>query len=1208
MKVKRNVRNLPNRKKRLFVPKMVCILLVLFLNQLFGLKVFAQNAKIYLSENPISVIQLFNEIERQAGYMIIYSNEEVDTQRKFFVKNKNDIIASLLQQAFDNTDITFSVENKYIVIKKRGNDTAVPKPQIRISGVVKDSSGELLPGASVRIKGFNKGAATDSEGTFICFIPEDKAPKNIILQVSFVGMQPQEIVYKGTPITIKLQPDDNLLKDVVITGYQRIDRRQSTSSVSSVKAEDILIPGMNTIDVALEGRIPDLMVMQNSGSVGATSRLRVRGTSTILGNREPLWVVDGFIITDPVDVDPQQLNDPDFINLIGNAIAGVNPQDIDRIDVLKDASATALYGTRAANGVIVITTKMGKEGPVRISYDHTSKFMTRPTYDDAHTHLMNSYERVRFGKNLIDIHYNFPSQMAIVGYEGAYMQFQQGQISFEEFEQRVRVAETANVDWLKLLTRNTYSGQHNLQLSGGTKSLRYFASLGYDKNNGVAINENTERYSMRANLSSTISSKIRFSLNLSGNVQKKNHTPPEINLLSYAFNTSRAIPTTNPDGSCYHFPNRAYNLGKGIKLFPYSIFTELENSHRKYNGNGFTTNAMLVFTPIPKLDIMFGGSFGRNNTQQETWWGEKSHYVALLRNEAYGEVPPSGELGYSLLPYGGILNTNNTLNESFTGRTQIDYRFTVADKNYFSILFGLEAYSNRYKGANDEFRGFLRDRGLQFIQDVDLEKYPLYKNWINKNHHKMSENVSNQLSSYLSMNYSYENHFILNGNARIDYSNKFGNRAMEKFLPVWSVSGRWNIHENLLKDKIPHLSEFIIKGSYGKQGNMLDSESPNMIIRQGSIDPFYNENISTIARFPNPKLLWEQTRQINLGSSISFLQQRIQLGVEYYHKKTTDVFMPVNVLSTNGVTTYVMNGGDVYNMGWNVSLSGSPIRTMDKAWTISAQISKALNNVRSSPAERYQIADYLNGRAVINGYPISTFFSYKYSGLNPVDGVPLFDDYADRRHLLMNKSLEEVVLTALENSGTREPLFAGGLSNTFRYKQLSLSCYLTYSVGSKIRLFPLFAPILTGVKAESNLRTEFLDRWIGPGDEKRTDIPSIISPGSPNYNSYIAHYSNIVGGKIPVFGNNVWTMYDQSNFRVVSGDCLRLSSLSVRYRVKREVLKKTRLQEASISLSGMNLYTISSRKLKGQDPMQAGFAVPQMSVRPSYSLQFNVTF
>ncbi len=243
-----------------------------------------------------------------------------------------------------------------------------------IHGTVKDKNKQPLEGAFLKIKGTSLYAITNKKGQFKIRNNGKVIKCPFVLEVRYLGMKSLTIPCKKQHINIVMSDDEALaLKEVVSTGYRRIDKRMLTSSVTSVKADEILTPGLSTIDVALEGRIPDLVLQNNSGSVGATSRIRVRGTSTLLGSREPLWVVDGFIVTDPVNIKPEQLNDPDFVNLVGNAIAGVNPQDIEQIDVLKDASATALYGTRAANGVIVITTKQGTEGPVSITYNHISK-------------------------------------------------------------------------------------------------------------------------------------------------------------------------------------------------------------------------------------------------------------------------------------------------------------------------------------------------------------------------------------------------------------------------------------------------------------------------------------------------------------------------------------------------------------------------------------------------------------------------------------------------------------------------------------------------------------------------------------------------------------------------------------------------------------------------------------------------------------------
>ena len=256
-----------------------------------------------------------------------------------------------------------------------------------VTGTIVDETGEPLIGVYVRDKVNNINAITDGDGKFSVKVPQGGAT----LTVTYMGMK--TIIQKvkaGQKVRWVMQENVKQMKDVVITGYQQLDRRNLTSSVTSVDMKDIEIPGIASVDKMLEGRIPDLVLTNNSGEINATPKLRVRGTSTLIGNREPLWVLDGIILTDPVDLSPDVLNDPDYVNRIGNAIAGINPQDIQRIDVLKDAAATALYGTRAANGVIVVTTKSGREGKPTVNYSAQLTLRKRPYYSDGKINLMNS--------------------------------------------------------------------------------------------------------------------------------------------------------------------------------------------------------------------------------------------------------------------------------------------------------------------------------------------------------------------------------------------------------------------------------------------------------------------------------------------------------------------------------------------------------------------------------------------------------------------------------------------------------------------------------------------------------------------------------------------------------------------------------------------------------------------------------------------------
>ena len=247
----------------------------------------------------------------------------------------------------------------------------------------------------------------------------------------------------------------------------------------------------------------------------------------------------------------------------------------------------------------------------------------------------------------------------------------------------------------------------------------------------------------------------------------------------------------------------------------------------------------------------------------------------------------------------------------------------------------------------------------------------------------------------------------------------------------------------------------------------------------------------------------------------------------------------------------------------------------------------------------------------MGGESIGTFYSYEFLGLNPINGVPVFDDYSDRRHLLENKSLEDIVKTVLVKSGTREPKFNGSLYSTLTWKQLSLSTNFTYNLGNKIRKFALYSDIMKGVSSENNVRKEFINRWRVPGDEYKTVYPSLISPSDPQYSNYINHYSAQGGSlsNIPKYANNLWSMYDYSNIRVVSGSYFRLSSLTLRYRFTPKMLQKTPFKTASINFSTNNVFTICSKELDGQDPSQSGFsATTALSIRPSYTMGVQVSF
>lgn len=1091
-----------------------------------------------------------------------------------------------------------------------------------VSGMVFDKTGEPLVGANVRVTLGRKvwTAQTDSKGAYRVKLPVGTSTAGLSISASYLGMKRQTKSGRSNVAHYDFMLDDHSqsLGEAVVTGYGTISTREKTSAITSLKMEEILMPGMTSLEQALEGRVPDMVFMQNSGEVGATARMRIRGTSTLIGNREPLWVLDGIPLSDPVDVTNEQLNDPDYINYIGNAISGINPQDIERVDVLKDAAATALYGTRAANGVIVVTTKKGEPGPPRITYNSQLKYTARPRYSDRDIYLMNSQERVQFGQELMNLHYTFPNHMTMVGYEGAYHRFVTGQTDYNGFLAEVQRAETVNTDWFKLLTHDTFNHNHTVALSGGSETARYYASLGYNREEGVQLHHNNDRYTASLNMQTRIAKVIQANIRLNANVQKKTQLPGEIDLLGYAYGTTRALPAFNNDGSYFFYQRHAYNVGTDKNeqyKYAYNILNEIENAEKLYSSNGIMAALDLTYRFKTLLDLTLTTSYQRTHSDNSTWFGEKSNYAAQLRNAEYGQAPIPGDYGLSDMPYGGVYNTGTNVNENFTLRAQANFRHALGEKkqHLLSASLGYEMNVSNTDGFSENTRGFFKSRGLKYVNMTaeEMNRFPKYASWVAHNHPTLRADKTHRLSGYAILSYSYGSLFSLSANTRFDASNKFGSRSNEKFLPVWSASGMLNLKSLLLR-QYDAVSDLRLRTSFGKTGNMVDNQTPNLLLRQESLDTYYGENVAKVDALPNPYLRWEQTDQWNVGVDASLFDYRLTVGVDAYYKHTKDAFDNTLVSPFNGVENYVMNGSDITNSGFSINLSAYLLKTRDWSWLVSANYSVVYNSINTKTANKYKIEKYLNGTAIMDGKSIGTFYSYNFIGLDPQNGLPLFDDYRDRQHLLEGQPLDRIMERVGVVSGSREPNFAGSFYSTLRYQQWSLSASFNYALGNKIRKFALYKDVLDGVSSENNVRKEFTHRWRKPGDERHTQLPSLISPSDPAFGDNRYHWSAATPAAtqgFEAFADNYWMMYDNSNARVVSGSYLRLSNLALRYQFSRKQLKGLPFSNLAFDAAMTNVFTLKSSALEGQDPTQSGFSLQtSLSLRPSFTFGLRVSF
>ena len=385
--------------------KKLCFLLLMLL----PLMAMAQQQHFSGSFSNEKLENVLQTIKKKTGVKFVYNSAVVKNAGHVTATADNETVKGFLDRILPKLQLVSTWQDDVCVIRSSQKGKL-----IHVYGVVTDYNNDPLPGVSVRGRDSKIHTVTDENGKYNITATEQE-----VLTYNFIGMKQRIVVCDRANIDVKMQEDIEYVDDVVVIGYQDIDRSKLTSSVTSLKMSEIQNPGLTTIDKMLEGHVPGMIYMQNSGQVGATPKIRIRGTSTLVGNREPVWVLDGIVLNDPVPVDPNNLNDPDFVNLLGNAISGLNPNDIDEINVLKDASATALYGAKAGNGVIVITTKKGKVGAPSVTYNGTMTYTRRPRYSDRDVYMMTSAERLDVSKELIErgMYYNNVTQWS--GYEQA---------------------------------------------------------------------------------------------------------------------------------------------------------------------------------------------------------------------------------------------------------------------------------------------------------------------------------------------------------------------------------------------------------------------------------------------------------------------------------------------------------------------------------------------------------------------------------------------------------------------------------------------------------------------------------------------------------------------------------------------------------------------------------------------------------------------
>ncbi len=1093
------------------------------------------------------------------------------------------------------------------------SEQSLPQVRATITGVVTDTEGEPLPGVAVVVKGTQRGIATDADGKY-----KIEVSKGETLQFSMIGMLPKEVKYESqASINVKLEADKNMIADAVVTGYSTIDRRMLTSSVATVRAEDLERVGALSVDQMLEGKVAGLQISTITTTPGAAAKVRVRGSGTFVGSREPLWVIDGIPYENPVELDASEINSLDNINLIGNAITGLNPNDIESINVLKDASATAIYGSKAANGVIVVTTKRGKEGarPV-VTYQGVATVVASPTYKDFDT--MNSLERVDVSRELYNRSLAFwtNGSMQPVGYEGALQTYWKTG-DFAAFQQSVSDMETLNYDWIGEYYRTALQQSHSVSISGGSNNARYYSSIAFDKQPGNEIGVDLQRITTRTNIDVNVRPNILLSFNLEGYVQDANYnnfSGVSTTAFNEAYYSNRAISPYLEDGS-YAFYERKIGYSDRRKDYGYNPFTNQTSGHSSVEdiyGKYSALNERDVNTyNVSNKGYAFQGTFQWDITKDLRWttrlsyrntttnqiktYDPTSFLMTKLRGDDLNDIDNRSEgyvAAYSAVPNGGMYN--GSFNESISKliRNQLNYTHSWG-KHMLNANFTQEASSVSYYGSSDwNGVGYYKNQGHNFTASHTYQ--PSYANapddlyWIldPASYRLISNNplqgidlipsitdqTINTMSWIAILTYSYADKYILNFNARNDGSNAFGQYEKNKFRPSWSVSGRWNIHdEDFMLDKA-WCNELAIRTSYGFRGTR-PSASPYMILTDYTQDSDYGKQfLSYLSSLGNSNLKWEKSATFNFGVTGSFFENRLSGEFDFAYTNASDLLLERPASLVTGQPVRLYNGGEKDDFCYEFSFRAVPVKTKDFTWAINGNFSYINEEViKGADDSVITIDKYINGTMITAGAPVDGFFSYKYTGLNE-KGLPTFNGLAEEATTEYQK-----LQNGLVYSGSRLPLVYGGLSTDLRYKRLTLSINATYKMDYAVRLLELYGDGTSMPRSYENLSDVFVNRWKNPGDELTTDIPR-LNASTTGLSEVGIQSSSVTTGY-----NTLESMYDVSTARVAKGDHIRLKSITLSYKVP----EFCGITGMTVRAQAQNVGLICfDKNLRGMDPDQ----------------------
>ncbi len=1164
----------------------------------------AQNVSLRVNNAPLE--RVLQDITRQTGYEFLYRTRQMKQAQLVTVQLANTELRAALDIIFKNQPLSYAVQNKTIVLSQKtaieaqavpaGLPPVVNMPEeeyanIDVKGRVVNETGKPVAGASVQVKGDRtKGTTTNENGAF-----ELKGiDENATLVITGVSIETIEIKVNGrrdiTAISVKTKITES--DEVVInTGYQQQRLDKVTGAATKVNMPDVELASKFSIDQMLAGQVPGLTSLLSSGEPGATPKIRIRGTSSIIGGSAPLWVLDDIILEDPVNIDLSNLNGPDAQYLIGNAIAGINAKDVESITVLRDASATSIYGSRAANGVIVVTTKRGRVGKPQLNYTGSVGVNMRVGYGDLN--LMNAGERVQLSQEIMEDQIRYSRTPRRLGYEGLYLDYLDRIISYDQFKTGVNKMVANNTDWYDLLFRNSISNNHSLNLSGGSGRTTYYASVGYSNIQGAAKGSDQKRYSAMLKLNSWKTDNFYVGLQLNASTSAGTGFHSTVNPNRYAYETARTIPAYNDDGSYF-----AYLTQQKSQEFPavsapkedmlYNIINETNLTGAKSSASNVTAQLNLEYRFNNGFRYRFLGGYDMGLTNSSSWAGERSNYIATLRKWNAGALQPGTQVfEESVIPWGGIISNNDQRKNSYTLRNSIEYNKLISKTHLVNVMAVQELRSLQYKGLSGTYYGWQPERG----NTISPALTAAYTGMLNSLRPVITDNRNNNLSWIGAASYSYKDKITFSGNIRADGSNNFGDNPKYRFLPIWSVAGKYTFSNEAFLKNSKVISYLAVRASYGLQGNIDKATSPDLIIQVGARDGVTGLTESYFRYLANPDLRWEKTRQYNLGLDFALFgatgtrnMDIISGTLDYYDKDGTDIIVSRRVSQVLGLDQVKVNGGRVRNSGVEGSLRITPYQT--KNFSASIKFIASYNKnvlVEANKELNITVDNKIAGNALVEGQPIGAFYSYAYAGLNASSGFPMFyNAKGEKRYELFTDEIELVY------TGVPMPKISGGFDVAMRYKGLYVSAGFQYAQGGMGRLpnfyranyFAVFDPV-------ANASKELLARWRKPGDEQYTNIPVLYDATRFSEAKAALNVPTQLG-----VSKNPLQMYDQSSIRTAKTDNIRLRNININYLFPATFLKRVGLETFSVNLQAENIFLITDKAWQGRDPESGSSNTP----------------